>query len=333
MTYEQIIGDLKNKIYHPVYFLMGEEPYYIDLIANYIQENVLSDAEKSFNQTVFYGKDSEVGNIINASKRFPMMANQQVIIVKEAQELKKIDDLVHYVEKPLKSTILVISYKYKVLDKRKKLYTSLKKNAVIFESPKLYDSKIPDWINTYLKQKSIISEPKVSFMLSEYLGNNLSKIANEIDKLMLSVPDGANKITAELVERNIGISKDYNNFELQNALTKRDVLKANQIVDYFGKNPKDNPLQLTIISLFGYFSKLLTYHFLPDKSKNNVASALKVNPFFVNSYMEAARKYNTRKTVANISLLREYDLKSKGVNNSSTPPEELLRELIFKLMH
>ncbi len=332
MTAEKILSELKAGSYHPVYFLMGEESYYIDLITNYISEHVLDEGEKSFNQTVLYGKDTDTAGIINTAKRYPMMAERQVVIVKEAQNLKDIDDLVYYVKQPLKSTLLVINYKYKKLDKRKVLYNELKEHAVVFESNRLYDDKIPGWISAYLSTRNINIESKASRLLTEFLGNDLSKIVNELEKLIITMEGPGNTITSALIERNIGISKDYNNFELQKALIQKDALKAFRIVDYFDKNQKNNPYVVTIAILFAFFSKVLNLHFLKDRSKGNVALALRVSPYFVSDYQAAARRYDPRKTVEVIALLREYDLKSKGVGNVSTPPGDLLRELIYKIL-
>lgn len=334
MKYEQIITDLKNKIYKPIYFLFGDEPYFIDLISKYIQNNVLTESEKAFNQTILYGKDTDIHTVINAAKRFPMMANHQVVIVKEAQEIKDIDSLVHYATSPLESTILVINYKYKTLDKRKKLYKVIHENAVTFESRKLYDNQIPAWINSYIQTKNKTIDPNAGMLLNEYLGNNLNKIANELDKLIITLPENEVKITTAHIERNIGISKDYNNFELHKALTQKNVLKANRIVNYFAHNPKDNPITLTLSSLYMFFSKVLAYHFIKNKKdRRSVAATLKVNPFFIGEYETAARQYNPKKTVEIIELLREYDLRSKGYNNVSTPHGELLKELVYKILH
>ncbi|MBI9054518.1 MAG: DNA polymerase III subunit delta [Bacteroidales bacterium] len=334
MSFEQIISDLKNKIYKPIYFLSGEEPYFIDLITKYINDNILTEAEKSFNQTVLYGKETEIHTVINSAKRFPMMANHQVIIVKEAQNIKNIDELIHYANAPLKSTLLVINYKYKTLDKRKKLYKSINESGVLYESKKLYDSEVPSWINGYLKNKKRTIDPGAGALLNEYLGNDLSKIANELDKLIITLPDGEFNITSSHIERNIGISKDYNNFELNKALTQKNVLKANRIVNYFSHNPKDNPFTLTISTLYHFYSKVLTYHFIKNKGdKRTVAATLKVNPYFVGDYEKAAKQYNPKKTVDIISLLREYDLKSKGYNNVSTSHGELLKELVYRILH
>jgi DNA polymerase-3 subunit delta len=334
MNFDQIFSDLKNKIYKPIYFLSGDEPYFIDLITKYISDHVLSDAEKSFNQTVLYGKDTEIHTVINSAKRFPMMANHQVIIVKEAQNIKNIEELIHYATAPLKSTLLVINYKYKTLDKRKKLYKAIQEHGILFESKKLYDNEVPAWINAYLKNKNKTIDPSAGMLLNEYLGNDLSKIANELDKLIITLPDGEHKITTTHIERNIGISKDYNNFELHKALTQKNVLKANRIVNYFSQNPKNNPFTLTISTLYHFYSKVLTYHFLKNKSdRRTVASTLKVNPYFVGDYEKAAKQYNPKKTVEIISMLREYDLKSKGFNNVSTSHGELLKELVYRILH
>jgi DNA polymerase-3 subunit delta len=333
VTYEEIISDLKNRIFKPVYFLAGEEPYYIDLITEYIQEKVLPEEEKAFNQIILYGDDTNIASIIDTARRFPMMASHQVLIIKEAQSLKKLDDLAIYLEKPLLSTILVFSYKYKTIDKRTKLYKLLENHGVYFESSRIRDYLIPAWIERYLMLKGIKTDPSASAMLTEYLGTDLHKIVNELDKLIITLPSGKPFITTSLIEKNIGISKDYNNFELQKAIGEKNILKANMIVHYFANNPKDNPITLSIASLFGYFSKLLTFHYLTDKSKNNVAAVLKINPFFVKDYENSASKYNVSKTVQIISLLRTYDMKSKGFNDPGTDPGELLKELVFKILH
>ncbi|MBN1820184.1 MAG: DNA polymerase III subunit delta [Prolixibacteraceae bacterium] len=332
MDYTKILEDLENKIYHPIYFLSGEEPYYIDLISDYIEDNVLTDAEKGFNQLVYYGKDTEVNTIIEASRRFPMMANQQVIIVKEAQSLKNIEDLKIYVEKPLRSTILVINYKYKKLDKRIGFVKTIQKNGIFFDSPRIYENKIPDWIEQYLADFKYTITPQAAIMLSEYLGANLSKVANELKKLIIALPEKT-KITPEHIERNIGISKEYNVFELQNALGEKNVLKANRIINYFGANPSANPIQRTTASLHMYFSKLFIYHFLKDKSENSVAASLGLHPFFAKSYITAAKRYTPHKLFDIVGILREYDMKSKGYGNSSASEGELQKEMIYKILH
>lgn len=332
MDYKKIIENLENKIYHPIYFLSGEEPYYIDLISDYIASNVLTEAEKGFNQTVFYGKDTEVRTLIEACRRFPMMANQQVIIVKEAQSLKKIEGLKTYVENPLNSTILVLNYKYKKLDKRTGFAKALQKNGVLFESPRFYENKIPAWIEQYLAGPGYSITPQAAVMLAEFLGASLSKISNELKKLIIALPEKT-KITPEHIEKNIGISKEYNIFELQNALGARDVLKANRIINYFGENPKTNPIQRTITSLHMFFSKLFMYHFLKDKSENSVAASLGLHPFIAKGYIAAAKRYKPPKIFQIIGTLREYDMKSKGYGNVSASAGDLQREMIFKILH
>ncbi|MCX6321148.1 MAG: DNA polymerase III subunit delta [Bacteroidia bacterium] len=333
VTYEEIISDLKNRIFKPVYFLAGEEPYYIDLITDYIEDKVLPEAEKAFNQIIVYGDDTNIAAIIDTARRFPMMASHQVVIIKEAQSLKKLEDLIIYLEKPLLSTILVFSYKYNTIDKRTKLYKMIESHAVYFESARIRDYLIPAWIERYLMTKGIKTDPSASAMLTEYLGTDLHKIVNELDKLLITLPAGKPVITTSLIEKNIGISKDYNNFELQKSIGEKNILKANMIVHYFTNNQKDNPITLSIASLFGFFSKLLTYHYLTDKSKNNVAAVLKVNPFFVKDYETSAMKYNVSKTVQIISLLRTFDMKSKGYGDPGTEPGDLLKELVFKILH
>jgi len=333
VTFEEIMSDLKKRIFKPVYFLAGDEPYYIDLITDFIQEKVLAESEKSFNQVVLYGEDTTVNSIIETSRRFPMMSSHQVVIVKEAQALKKIEDLMVYLEKPLLSTILVLNYKYKVIDKRTKLYKALDTQGVYFETMRLRDYQVPPWIERYLMTKGIKSDPEAAAMLTEYLGTDLHKIVNELDKLLITLPAGKPVITTSLIEKNIGISKDFNNFELQKAIGERNIFKANLIVQYFANNPRDNPINLTIASLFSFFTKILTYHYLTDKSKNNVAAVLKINPFFVKDYEISALKYNASKTVHIISLLRTYDMKSKGFGDVSTESGDLMKELVYRILH
>jgi DNA polymerase-3 subunit delta len=334
MTAQDIIKDIKARKLKPIYLLHGEEGYYIDLISDFLEENVLSDAEKGFNQTILYGKDTEMMTVLNASKRYPMMSDYQLVMVKEAQDLKfdKAEDQFQaYCENPLRSTVLVLCHKYKKFDKRKKLYKLIEKAGLIFESGTIYDNKVPAWIEDFVRAKGHHINPKASALLAEYLGNDLSKVANELEKLMLNVPQ-AQEINTKEVQDNIGISKEYNVFELQNALTRRDVYKANQIVNYFEANPKANPIVLVMGNLAGYFTKILKYHYVTDKSQ--AARELGVNPYFLKDYELAARNYNLGKTFEVISLLREYDLKSKGVDATGhTEHGELMKELVFKIMH
>lgn len=332
MEYEEIISNLKNKIYHPIYFLMGDESYFIDQISDYITGNVLTKAEQDFNQYILYGKDVDADTIITYARRFPMMANYQVVVVREAQNIKKIEELEPYLNNPLKSTILVINYKYKTIDKRKAFAKTLAKKGVLFESKKIYDNKLPAWINSYLAAQQYSIEPQASAMLSEYLGTDLSKVANELNKLIISFPKKT-RITPDHVEKNIGISKDFNVFELQNAIGERNILKSNQIINYFAANQTSNPLPKTISNLYYFFMKILTYHFLEDKSQNVVASLLQINPFFVPSYVAAARQYPVKKVVEIMSVLRDFDMKSKGIGSVSSDMADLQKEMIYKILH
>ncbi|MRT91892.1 DNA polymerase III subunit delta [Ancylomarina sp. 16SWW S1-10-2] len=333
MTFEEIYSNIKKQKYAPIYFLMGEESFYIDKITDYILANALPEAERDFNQTIFYGKDANIANILDTARRFPMMATRQLVVVKEAQLLKDIEFLDSYIKNPLKSTILVINYKYKSLDKRKVFTKNIAKYGILFESKKIYENQLPDWIAKYASNLKLKIDTKAGILLSEFLGNDLSKISNELDKLSINIPKGST-ITAEEIEKNIGISKDFNNFELQNALGKKDVVKANQIINYFSTNEKNKPIFVTIALLYSYFSKILKFHFLKNKTNDKlIASALGVNPYFVKDYKSAARLYNPRKVVSIIKLLREYDLKSKGIGNVSSKNGDLLKELIFKTLH
>lgn len=327
-----IVSDIKNKKLKPIYFLFGDEPYYIDKISDLIAQSILTEEEKSFNQMVLYGSDVTIYDVINNTKRFPMMAEYQVIIVKEAQHLSKsIENLANYAENPTPTTILVMCYKYKKLDGRKKLAKMIKKTGLLFESKKFYDSQIPDWIRRVLGGKGYKIEDKAALMLTEYLGTDLGKISNELNKLMMLLPKGST-ISALAIEENIGISKDYNIFELRKAIGIKDVVKANKIINYFANNPKTNPLVVTLSLLFNYFVQLLQYHGLADKSKKNVAQALNINPYFVGEYIKASKYYPMRKVSQIIMYLNQADVKSKGVG-ANLPDTDILKELIFKIMH
>lgn len=333
MDFEGIIENLKKKIYHPIYLLQGEEPYFIDYVSNYIEKNVLTEAEKGFNQTIFYGKDSEPQNIAESALRFPMMADKQVIIVKEAQSLRKIENLENYAEKPMASTILVLNYKYKTIDARTKLAKAIKKNGVILTTKKIYDNQVPAWIEKYLKKHNFAITPQAAQILTAYLGNDLGKVANELNKLVIAVKE-TNTITPAHIEKNIGLSKDYNLFELQDALGGRNVFKANQIIQYFGANPQQHPIQKTTATLFSYFSKIFSYHFLKDKSERNAVAELGGHPFYIRKIIAASKKYNPTKLYEIIGILREYDMKSKGMGVSGlTDTSELQKEMIYKILH
>ena len=329
----KIVSDIKNGNFKPIYFLMGEEPYYIDKISEFIENNVLTEEEKGFNQMVLYGRDVAIEEISDNAKRFPMMSERQVVIVKEAQDLSRtIEKLVSYVENPQPSTVLVICYKYKTIDKRKKLYKAIQKHGLVYESKKLYENQVAEWIRRVLSGKNYKIDTKAALMLVEFLGNDLSKISNELDKLMVVLPVDST-ISPKDIEENIGISKDYNNFELRKAVGERNVFKANMIINYFAQNQKANPMVVTISLLNSFFTQILIYHSLKDKSKNSVARALRVNPYFVSDYVTAAKNYPMRKVSQVIAFLREADIKSKGVGANALPSGDILKELLFKITH
>lgn len=345
-TFENILQDLKNKVYSPVYLLQGEESYYIDVISDYIEKNVLDDMEKEFNQTILYGKDVDLLSLISQAKRYPMMSNYQVVIVKEAQSIKnlvakekkttkgdkeEVNPLEVYLQNPVPSTLLVLCHKYGKVDGRSKVSKMFDKAGVVFESKKLYDNQVPAWVKQYCAAKKYKINERATQLIAEYLGNDLSKVSNELDKLMINVPNTV-EITPEHIEQNIGISKDYNVFELNDALNSKNVLKANRIVNYFAANPKANPFVVTLGSLFSHFNKLIMYQSIPDKSK--AASAMGINPFFIKDYQTAAQNYSLAKLVNIIAVLRDYDLKSKGMGSSGNVEDgELLKEMVFKIMH
>ncbi|MDP2236706.1 MAG: DNA polymerase III subunit delta [Bacteroidales bacterium] len=332
MTYEQIISNIRNKVFHPVYFLMGEESFFIDSITEMLEEHVLEEDYRAFNQLVMYGRDVDYLTIANQARTFPMSGNYQLLIVKEAQDVKDIEKLEPYLNTMPESTILVINYKYKKIDGRKSFAKMIDKRGVLFEAKKLYDNNIPDWINKYLQNKDYTITPKAGQIMADFLGNDLHKVRNELEKLMISLPPKS-RISEVEVERNIGISKDFNVFELQVALAKRDVLKANRIISHFGSNSKENPVIKTVILLYGFYTKVLKYHYAPDKTKNTVASLLGINPFFLNDYQDAAKNYSIAKIADIIAVLREYDLKSKGYGANNLDDSELYKEMIYKILH
>ena len=334
ITYEEIVRDLKNRIYKPVYYLMGEESYYIDRISDYIAQTVLTEEEREFNQTILYGSDTEVATIINAAKRYPMMSEYQVVIVREAQNIKKMEELSYYLQKPLMSTILVICHKHGVLDRRKKLAAEIDKVGVLFESKKIKDSQLPGFISSYLKRKSVDIEPKASEMMAEFVGADLNRMVGELEKLVITLPQGARRITPEQIERNIGVSKDYNNYELKNALVARDVLKANKIIKYFEGNPKNNPIQGTLSALFVFFSNLMLAYYAPEKSEQGIANQLGLKSSWqAREYIAAMRVDRGVKCMQIIGEIRYCDAKSKGVDNVSLGSGDLLRELVYKILH
>jgi DNA polymerase III subunit delta len=341
MTAEELIKELKARKFKPIYLLQGEEPYYIDQIVDYMEQSILSDGEKGFNQTVLYGKDTDMATILNAAKRYPMMSEYQLIVVKEAQDLKwsketeggskEAEFIQSYFERPLPSTILVFAYKYGNFDKRKKTYKAINSSGLVFQSDPVRDYKLMPWIEDHVKSKGYKIAPPAAALMAEYLGTDLSKIANEVEKLCLNI-DKETVIQTDHIQRNIGISKEYNVFELQKALAGRNVLKCNQIINYFANNPKANPMIMVMANLNSYFTKILKYHYLPNK--NDAPKELGVNPYFIKDYEMAAKTYGPGKTFDVISLLREYDLKSKGLDSTgNTSDGELLKELIFKVLH
>lgn len=330
--YQKIISDISKRKYLPVYLLCGEEPYYIDVISDYIEENVPDESMKEFNLTVFYGRDTDANKVIENAKRYPMMADYQVIIIKEAQDMKTIDDLCPYIEKPLDSTILVICYKYKKYDKRKALAKLVEKKGIYFESPRIYPDKVANWITEYVTARGYQITPKAAILLGDFLGTDLSKVANEINKLFILCPAGST-INENIIEKNVGISKDYNFFEFQEALASRNIEKANTIVNFFNSNPKDNPLVKIIPMTYIFFTKVLLCSTLPDKSPSGISSALGITPFLARDYIKAVSNYPFAKLASIISILREYDLKSKGVDSGNTDGTELMREMIFRILH
>lgn len=334
MTYEEVFKELKQKIYKPIYFLQGEESYFIDKISDYISHNVLDESERDFNQTVVYGRDTSIQDIVNMAKRYPMMSEYQVVIVKEAQDLSRsIESLSSYLEQIMPSTILVFNYKYKKLDGRKALGKELKKKGYLFTSDKVKDYKLPDWIISYCTSEHLSINPRTAHILSEYLGNDLNKIANTLEKLKV-VMDGDTEVTEELIQKNVGISKEYNTFELNNALGVKDVYKANLIANHFGQNPKNYPLVVTLGVVYGYFTKLIKYHqYQGQVDDRALAQKMGVHPFILKEYQKAARNYSMNKIARIFGYLRQYDLASKGVDNASTSDGELLKELVYKILH
>ena len=334
ITCDDILKELRAKQYRPVYYLMGEEPYYIDLIADYITDNILTETEKEFNLTVVYGADVDIATVINAAKRYPMMSEHQVVVVKEAQNIRNMEELSYYLQKPLLSTILVICHKHGVLDRRKKLAAEIEKTGVLFESKKVKDAQLPAFITSYMKRKGIDVEPKAAAMLADFVGADLSRLTGELEKLIITLPKGHTRVTPEQIEKNIGISKDYNNFELRSALVEKDVLKANKIIKYFEENPKTNPIQMTLSLLFGFFSNLMLAYYAPEKSEQGIANMLGLRtPWQAKDYLAAMRRYNGVKTMQIIGEIRYADAKSKGVGNPSLSDGDILRELVFKILH
>ena len=335
MSYQTIIKEVKKKQFAPVYFLHGAESSFIDLVADAIEKHALEEHERAFNQTILYGKESNHLQIVDAARRFPMMSERQLVILREAQEMRSLKDLLTYVEQPTPSTVLVICHKHKKLNLNSKFGKAIKAKAVVLDSKPLYDNQVPDWIADYLRSKKLSAGPAASELLAEYLGSKLSKVANELDKLALNIPEGS-EVTQALIEEHIGISKDYNVFEFQKALGQRDVKKANRIVQYFIASPRKNPLPAVVGSLYNYFSKIYLYHSVARATEQEILSALGLrSSFFLREYRAAARNYPMSATQEVIYLLRQFDLKSKGVDYNATgkPEGELLKEMTWRILH
>ncbi|WP_127845748.1 DNA polymerase III subunit delta [Psychroflexus aestuariivivens] len=331
--FKTILKEIEQRKFQPIYFLIGEkETFFVDLIAEKIENTVLTEDEKAFNQSILYGKDVTIEDVVGEAKRFPMMAEHQVVIVREAQALMKdFDKLLPYIKQPQQSTILVFCVKYKKPDGRKKVFQVLKKEAEYFETKPIYEDKVPKWISETLQTSGYTIAPKASEMLVEFLGNNLSHIYKELEKLQHILKKGA-QITPEIIEENIGISKDFNNFELTKAVGVLDEVKVHRIVYYFSQNPKNHPIILTIAQLYSFFNKILRYHALKDKSQYPVAKALEVSPYFVKDYVFAAKNYSMKKASRALAMIREADMKSKGVNANQLPSGDILKELLVKIM-
>lgn len=331
-TYESILSELKSGVYHPVYYLMGEESYYTDRITEYITNNVLTEIEQEFNLTVFYGMDTDIETVVSAARRYPMMAEHQVVIVKEAQMIKNMDALINYLRTPQPSTILVFAHKNGALDKRKKVATELDRLGVVLDSKKIREDKLPAFITGYAREKGLSVDGKAVMMLAESVGVDLSRMAGEIDKLSIAIADGSNNITPEIVEENIGISKEFNNFELQNAIINKDIYKANRIINYFAQNPKKNPIQMTLALLFGFFSNLMMAYYAPDRSERGVGEFLGIR-WGVGDYIRAMQNYRALHVMEILHLIRLADAQSKGAEGAVVSDGEIMRELLYKIMH
>ena len=331
----QIMAEVEAGNIASVYLLTGEEGYYIDQLSDYFENKLVPEENRDFDQTVLYGRDVSMADVVGYASQFPMMSEYRLVMVKEAQDiaLKEWDLLVSYLEKATQRSVLVLCYRSKWKDKRTKVYGAIKKAGVVYERNKLYDNELPTWILSYTKQHGRSITEKASLLLAEALGNNLSKLSNELDKLFVAVKEGE-AITDVEIERNVGVSKDYNIYELQNAIGRKDVVRCNRIVNYFADNPKVMPIPRVVANLYEYLLKVMIYHQLTDKSQYAAASALGVNPYFVKDYEGAARNYTLPKLAACIGYLHEADVRSKGVRNSGTVSDgELLKELVFKIIH
>lgn len=329
---EALLKRIQKKDYKPIYLLHGEkETYFVDLISAYIEKHVLTEDEKAFNQIVLYGKDTDVEELINSAKRYPMMAEHQVIILREAQDLKNIEKLEHYVKNPQVTTILVLCFKYKKIDGRKKVFKTIKSKYEFYQTTNIYENHVVKWINSTLRKAGYSIQPKASKMLLENLGNSLSNIDKELEKLKQILPPSTT-ISPKHIEEHVGISKDYNIFELNNAIGARDELKAQKIAKYFAENQKNHPLVLTLGTIYNFFNKILIYHSLNDKSPSKVARALGVHPFFVDDYVKAARHYSMKNASRAIELIRTTDAQGKGIGLTPSQSEGILKNLLVNLI-
>lgn len=334
--YPEIIRDIQNEVYAPIYFLQGDEPFFIDNIIDHLEERVLDDAQKSFNQYIFYGKETDFNTIFSTARKFPMMGERQVVLVKEAQEIKdwnredQLKLMLNYIENPLPSTILVFGYKYKSLDKRKKIGKAVEQQCVLMNSKKIYDNKIPGWITSYARARGIKITDKAVYLLSENIGNNLQRLSNEIEKLLINL-DGETEIDENTVHKYIGISKEFNTFELQDALAEGNLAKALKISQYLASNPA-NPMVLTLWNLFSFFSKVLQIHAANTTNEDTLSKKIGVHKFHLRNYLQARRKYSKEKVLDNINHIHEADLKFKGIDMPTRSEREILKELVFKLI-
>ena len=334
-TFDSIMHDLKQRNYLPIYYLMGEESFYIDKISDYIAENVLTPEERDFNMTVMYGTDVTGKDVVEVARRYPMMSEHQVVIVKEAQKLKGLEPLEKYVEKPLASTILVFCHKYGVADRRKKVYSEMAKVGGVFESKKLRDRDLIPFIGKYLQARGASIDPKSEQIIADSIGPDLNRLTSELDKVLIALPADDKRVTPEVVERQIGVSKDFNTFELRDAIVNRNVYKANQIANYFDINPKAGSFYQILPLLFNYFQNLIIAFYCPQRgSQEAVAKWLDLkSPWAAKDYMTGMRNYSGMKVMQIISKIREIDAKSKGIDNPYTPSGELMKELIFFILH
>ncbi len=336
VTFDSIMAELVEGKYRPVYYLMGEESYYIDQISDFIANHALQLEERDFNQTVLFGSDVTASAVVDAARRYPMMAERQVVIVKEAQNIKNTEALEKYMKQPMVSTVLVMCHKNGKIDGRKREYVKLiQKAGILFESVKMKEYQLPVFIERYLKNREVTIDQKSAQLIADAIGADLNRLTGELDKVILSLPKESRKVTPQVVEDQIGVSKDFNGYELRDAIVNRNVFKANQIVNYFDKNPKAGSVYSFIPLLFNFFQNLMTVHYCPKKqSQEAVAEWLELrSPWAAKDYMTGQRNYTAMKTMQIISKIREIDAKSKGLDNPSTPPEELLRELIFYILH